>query len=56
MRASANPTTRGTPDDAAGGVWPGVGAIPTAVRPEYRVEALAKGLRILSLFTENRPT
>jgi len=56
MRSSANPATRGTPDDAAGGVWPGVGAIPTAVRPEYRVEALAKGLRILSLFTENRPT
>jgi len=52
MRASANPTTRGTPDDAAGGG----GATPTAVRPEYRVEALAKGLRILSLFTENRPT
>ena len=29
-------------------------AVPT--RPEYRVEALAKGLRILSLFTEQRPT
>src|SRR3954471_4408489 len=28
---------------------------PTA-HPEYRVEALAKGLRILSLFTEHRPT
>jgi IclR family transcriptional regulator, pca regulon regulatory protein len=27
-----------------------------AGRPEYRVEALAKGLRILSLFTEQRPT
>jgi IclR family pca regulon transcriptional regulator len=27
-----------------------------AERPEYRVEALAKGLRILSLFTEQRPT
>ena len=25
-------------------------------RPDYRVEALAKGLRILSLFTEQRPT
>jgi IclR family transcriptional regulator, pca regulon regulatory protein len=25
-------------------------------RPEYRVEALAKGLRILSLFSEQRPT
>lgn len=29
---------------------------PRAARPEYRVEALAKGLRILSLFTEQRPT
>jgi IclR family pca regulon transcriptional regulator len=27
-----------------------------AGKPEYRVEALAKGLRILSLFTEQRPT
>jgi IclR family transcriptional regulator, pca regulon regulatory protein len=26
------------------------------VRPEYRVEALARGLRILSLFDEQRPT
>src|SRR5690349_3583492 len=25
-------------------------------KPEYRVEALAKGLRLLSLFTEQRPT
>jgi IclR family pca regulon transcriptional regulator len=32
-------------------------AVPTEVaqRPEYRVEALAKGLRILSLFDEKRP-
>jgi IclR family pca regulon transcriptional regulator len=28
----------------------------TPAKPEYRVEALAKGLRILSLFTEKRPT
>ena len=28
----------------------------TSERPEYRVEALAKGLRILSLFDEKRPT
>jgi IclR family pca regulon transcriptional regulator len=28
----------------------------TEARPEYRVEALAKGLRLLSLFTEQRPT
>ena len=27
-----------------------------AERPDYRVEALAKGLRILTLFTEQRPT
>jgi IclR family pca regulon transcriptional regulator len=29
---------------------------PTADKPEYRVEALAKGLRLLSLFDEQRPT
>jgi IclR family pca regulon transcriptional regulator len=29
---------------------------PAETRPEYRVEALAKGLRLLSLFTEQRPT
>jgi IclR family pca regulon transcriptional regulator len=28
---------------------------PTETRPEYRVEALAKGLRLLALFTEQRP-
>jgi IclR family pca regulon transcriptional regulator len=28
---------------------------PDGLRPEYRVEALAKGLRILSLFSEQRP-
>jgi IclR family pca regulon transcriptional regulator len=32
------------------------GARPGAERPEYRVEALAKGLRILSLFDEKRPS
>jgi IclR family transcriptional regulator, pca regulon regulatory protein len=31
------------------------GANGPAERPEYRVEALAKGLRILSLFNEQRP-
>ena len=29
---------------------------PAGERPEYRVEALAKGLRILSLFDEKRPS
>lgn len=32
------------------------GTDEAAARPEYRVEALAKGLRVLSLFTEQRPT
>jgi IclR family transcriptional regulator, pca regulon regulatory protein len=31
-------------------------AAESAERPEYRVEALAKGLRILSLFDEKRPS
>src|ERR1700689_4216816 len=31
-------------------------AAVVAQRPEYRVEALAKGLRILSLFDEKRPS
>src|SRR5579859_6774872 len=31
-------------------------ATEAAERPEYRVEALAKGLRFLSLFDEQRPT
>src|SRR4029077_19718694 len=31
-------------------------AAGSAERPEYRVEALAKGLRILSLFNEKRPS
>jgi IclR family pca regulon transcriptional regulator len=35
---------------------PAAGAAETQERPEYRVEALAKGLRILSLFDEKRPT
>jgi IclR family pca regulon transcriptional regulator len=33
-----------------------VGAHAGGDKPEYRVEALAKGLRILSLFDEQRPT
>src|ERR1700729_1081212 len=35
---------------------PSVAAPEPSERPEYRVEALAKGLRILSLFDEQRPT
>jgi IclR family pca regulon transcriptional regulator len=45
--ASKSPSQRrgATTDDGA-----------AAEKPEYRVEALAKGLRILSLFDEQRPT
>jgi len=32
------------------------GSTMADAKPEYRVEALAKGLRLLSLFTEQRPT
>jgi IclR family pca regulon transcriptional regulator len=38
------------------GELPGASAAVVAQRPEYRVEALAKGLRILSLFDEKRPS
>src|SRR4249920_4081647 len=40
--ATLRPATPGSPESAE--------------RPEYRVEALAKGLRILSLFNEQRPS
>src|SRR5271154_4395985 len=35
---------------------PSAAAPEPSERPEYRVEALAKGLRILSLFDEQRPS
>src|SRR6185436_6298648 len=34
----------------------GAGGAGAGEKPEYRVEALAKGLRLLSLFDEQRPT
>jgi IclR family pca regulon transcriptional regulator len=43
------------PEAATPGGLPG-GLPGGAERPEYRVEALAKGLRILSLFDEKRPS
>ena len=56
MPRSRGPTTAtGTAQAAAvSDASPAEGAAPE--RPEYRVEALAKGLRILSLFDEQRPT
>lgn len=41
---------------AAGGPEGPEAAEPTGARREYTVEALAKGLRVLSLFSEARPT
>jgi IclR family transcriptional regulator, pca regulon regulatory protein len=41
---------------APAGPGPAVPGSAIPERPEYRVEALAKGLRILSLFDEQRPT
>ena len=38
------------------GELPEIAPTEVAPRPEYRVEALAKGLRILSLFDEKRPS
>jgi IclR family pca regulon transcriptional regulator len=62
--ATLRPTPEGRGPAAAGGkagrvVPPGTSrasAAGSAERPEYRVEALAKGLRILSLFNEQRPS
>ena len=49
--------SRQSPAPAAARVSPRAPATNDAAdRPEYRVEALAKGLRILSLFDEQRPT
>src|SRR6185295_19822362 len=49
--------SRQSPAPAAARVSPRAPATNDAAeRPEYRVEALAKGLRILSLFDEQRPS
>src|ERR1700710_1988569 len=44
------------PSSAPAGDGPTAPGSAPPKRPEYRVEALAKGLRILSLFDEQRPT
>jgi IclR family pca regulon transcriptional regulator len=55
--AGTDPATTG---DAATGPTAGTGAATTGnaagTQPDYRVEALAKGLRVLSVFSEQRPT
>jgi len=57
-RRTASSSSGELPDVATPGAVTGAvpGARPGAERPEYRVEALAKGLRILSLFDEKRPS
>ncbi len=45
-----------TPQSATTRAPAGAEAGPPADKPEYRVEALAKGLRLLSLFDEQRPS
>src|SRR5580692_1550678 len=47
---------RRTANSSSTALRPATAAADSGERPEYRVEALAKGLRILSLFDEQRPT
>src|SRR6202453_5069698 len=47
---------RRTANSSSTALRPGTAPAESPERPEYRVEALAKGLRILSLFDEQRPT
>src|SRR6478736_6859528 len=47
---------RRTASSSSATLRPAAGTSESAERPEYRVEALAKGLRILSLFNEQRPS
>src|ERR1700689_598955 len=47
---------RRTANSSSTALRPGTAAADSGERPEYRVEALAKGLRILSLFDEQRPS
>jgi len=47
---------RRTASSSSAALRPATAAPEPNERPEYRVEALAKGLRILSLFDEQRPT
>ena len=47
---------RRTASSSSATLRPTLGSPEPAERPEYRVEALAKGLRILSLFSEQRPS
>jgi IclR family pca regulon transcriptional regulator len=63
MPASANPartsTETGTGATATTGTAATTGATAgnaAGTQPDYRVEALAKGLRVLSVFSEQRPT
>ena len=47
---------RRTASSSSAALRPAAAGTESTERPEYRVEALAKGLRILSLFDEKRPS
>jgi len=53
MPASANPARTSTETSTGAAATTGNAA---GTQPDYRVEALAKGLRVLSVFSEQRPT
>jgi IclR family pca regulon transcriptional regulator len=63
MPASANPARTSTETGTGAAATTGTAATTGATagnaagtQPDYRVEALAKGLRVLSVFSEQRPT
>ena len=59
MPASANPARGRSPSARAGRTGsapPEAAGTDGSAQPDYRVEALAKGLRVLSVFSEQRPT
>ena len=53
---SAPPDGSGSGDSSPGQASTGQASTGQASQPDYRVEALAKGLRVLSVFSERRPT
>ena len=54
--AAAGSPAAGSPAAGSPAAAAGTPAAAAGEKPEYRVEALAKGLRLLSLFDEQRPT
>ncbi len=55
-RAGSTPPEPATTDSSTGASASSTGTSHTRAQPDYRVEALAKGLRVLSVFSEQRST